>query len=71
MRDLEEVWGLQNERAGEQESSKGHKREVVLGGGGDFPCQIALSYFQPTKLTSSFPPFSGADGEKRKEEMRL
>ena len=32
-----------------------------LGGGRDLPC-----YFQPTKLASSFSPFSGADGEKRK-----
>lgn len=56
---------------GNREVLRAIKGKWCWGGGRDLPCQTALSYFQPTKLASSFSPFSGADGEKRKEEMRL
>lgn len=60
--DLGELWASQNGKAGEQESSKGHKK-------GEFPCQMTLSYFQITRLASSFSLSSGATGEhERKKE---
>ena len=55
--DLEELWGLQNERAGEQESSKGHKREVMLGWWWRFSMANCLELFPTNQAGIFFSPF--------------